>query len=218
MPVFAAKTLERHEAAATKGGGGYLNTSSIQPGESVRFTILGCDGAEEGSVDYYEIWGESLTEKRQDGTPARKCVRFAEMPSEAEISKRFNEEELIRCTNKFGKAESVRHVMAFWVWNYDSEMVEVFAPTQQTIHEQLIEAFQDEEVATSSSKWDLELKKKAGGKFVEYSISLRPGKRADKITNARIQAEFEAIQEKGGNLSALISGANPFGEGDKVPF
>ena len=217
MPVFAAKTLERHEAASTKGGGGYLNTSSIQPGESVRFTILGCDGSDAGSIDFYEIWGESLTEKRNDGAPLRKCIRFAEEASPEAVNERFEELGLVRCTNKFGKAEVLKHVMAFWVWNYDSESVEVFAPSQQTIQEQLIEAFQDEEVATSPSKWDLSLSKKQGGKMIEYSISLRPGKRADKVVNARIEAEFEAVLDKGGNLAALISGGNPFGD-DKVPF
>ncbi len=221
MPVFTAKTLERVEAAKTTGtAGGYLNTKDIPTdGDGVRITLLGCDGEDSNSLTYYEVWGEILDPKArsQDGSPARKAVRFADEPTEAEVAERFDELGMVRGTSKFGKVDAVKFGMAFWVWNYANEAVEIFMFTQKPLVEGFQDAFQDPEVGDSPSKWDISLKKVQKAKFVDYTVNLRPGKRADKVLNARIQAAYEEILDKGGNLTALLSGGDPF-KNEEVPF
>jgi hypothetical protein len=220
MPVFTAKAQEAIASSATTGTGGYLNTKDIPTdGDGVRVSLLGCDGDESNSLTFYEIWGEVLDPKArsQDGSALRKPVRFAEEPTQAEITERFDELGMIAGTSKFGKVDSVKLGFAFWIWNYGSEAVEIFQFTQKPLVEAFQEAFQDEEVGIAPSKWDLSIKKVQKAKFVDYSVNLRPGKRADKALNARVTAAFEEILDKGGNLSALLSGGDPF-TNKEVPF
>lgn len=219
MPVFSAATAEVVKAnVEATGGGGYLNTKDIPDNGSVRFTLLGCDGAEEGSFAYYEIWAESLNERGKDGQPVRKGFRFGHEPTSEEVNERLESEGFCRSTNKFGKVEELKLVLAFYIWNYEKEAVQVFNISQKNIQAELQSAFADEEVAANPNKWDLELTKKTGGKFVDYSMQLRPGKRANKAVDAQVTAAFDAIQEAGGQLSALLVGGSPFEADKKVPF
>ena len=210
MPILSAAAKSKADAyseSRSSGGGKYLRTSDIESGGKVRFTILSDDTQ---TQVFYELWVESLVERREDNTPVRKCLRWAEPPTRADIETRLADEDCTSCSNKFGRPETVKFVIALAVWNYDAEAVQVFAPSQPTITDRIKEIASDEEVEPSPTEWDIEMSRKDLPKKVEYTLNLRPGRRKKPLEEAKIAAAWQEALDNGFDLSRLLTGGDPF--------
>ena len=190
--IDGANSVYKEKKPAT--GGGYLNPSSIDPNTHTRVTILG-----ESSLGGYELWVTAADNKR-------KSFKFASEPSREDITDRANDEGITLKGD-----EKPKPFYAFWVWNYDEEMVQVFQFSQQGLIDPIIANLSDEEI--SQEPWAYDFKLSTNGLTnmdKRYLVTCVPGKRRQPKVNEQIEAEFNKIMQAGGNLSNLLVGGDPF--------
>lgn len=187
-------TLKDKKSAGS--GDLYLNPGSLSDGESVRFSPVG-----EGSLDYAEIWGRT-----SEGKP--KCLRFAEEPTTKELNDRAADEG-VQLIDQKGQPTRLKTALAFFVFNYSTNSIQVFQASQVSILETLAALFSDEDVSSDPGAWDFELLRTGTGMDTRYQIVLKPGKRKGTV-KAEVDAAWEECLKEGANLSALLSGGDPF--------
>lgn len=191
--------LKVHKEKKPATGGGYLNPSSIEAGDATRITLLGKE-----SLGGYELWCS-------DATGKRKSLKFGSEPSRQDMEDRAKEEGITLKGDEKPKA-----FYAFWIYNYDEEMVQVFQFSQQGLIDPIIANLSDEEISQEPWAYDFKLNTNGlTGLDKRYVVTCVPGKRRQSKINDHIEIEFEKIMQAGGNLSNLLVGADPFKE---LPF
>ena len=198
MPLLSSSVKDAYNARKAKstGGGAYLNPSSISDGEKVRITFLG-----EDSLAGFEAWVSS-----RDGSK-RIPLRFGQDPTRSDLEERATEEGAVV------DAETVaKPFYAFAVWNYDAEAVQVFQFSQQSLAGPIIDALSDEEVEAEPHLYDFVLSATGakGDRDRRYGALAVPGRRRKADADKTVAAAWEAVLEKGFDLSVLLSGGDPF--------
>ena len=197
MGLLSASVKTAYEARNSgSGGGNYLNPGSISEGAKTRITFLGDD-----SVAGWEAWCDS-----QDGAK-RIPIRFSEEPTRDDLEQRAAEQGAV-----VGDA-TARPFFAFVVWNYDLEAVQVFQFSQQSLARPLIEALSDEEIEAEVTLYDFVISATGSGREKRYGVLPMPGKRRTPAVDKKIAAAWEAVVEKGFDLSVLLTGGDPFKPG-----
>lgn len=195
------KVREEKKDAATTGNDLYLNPSGLSDGQTVRFSPVG--GV---SLDFYEIWGRT-----SEGKP--KCLRFSEEPTPKELQQRAEDEGVLLIDNK-GNPSKIKQALAFWIWNYGTESVQLFQASQATILDTFGSLFSDPDVAENPDGWDFELNR-TGTTFetTRYTVVLKPGRRKGAV-GSQVNDAWEECRKAGYNLEALLTGGDP----TKMPF
>ena len=196
MPLLSASVKSAYEARKSKatGGGAYLNPSSISDGEKVRITFLG-----EDSFAGFEAWVSS-----RDGSK-RIPLRFGQEPTRSDLEGRAADEGGVV------DAETVaKPFFAFAVFNYETEAVQVFQFSQQSLAAPIIDALSDEEVEAEASAYDFVISATGSGREKRYSALAVPGRRRKADVAKKVDAAWEAVLEKGFDLSVITSGGDPF--------
>lgn len=195
MGLLSASVKTAYEArnSGSNGNGKYLNPGSISEGAKVRITFLGDD-----SVAGWEAWVDS-----KDGTK-RIPLRFSEEPTRTDLETRATEEAAV-----VGDAVA-KPFFAFACWNYETEAVQVFQFSQQSLARPLIEALSDEEIEAEPALYDFVLSSTGTGRDKRYNVLPMPGKRRTASTDQKISDAWEAVVAKGFDLNALLSGGDPF--------
>ncbi len=132
--------LKVHKDKKPASGGGYLNPSSIEAGETTRITILGNQ-----SLGGYECWVS-------DSTGKRKSLKFASEPSREDLEERAREEGITLKGDEKPKA-----FYCFWIFNYEEEMVQIFQFSQQGLIDPIIAYLSDEEISQEPWAYDFKL-------------------------------------------------------------
>ncbi|MFZ9656126.1 MAG: hypothetical protein ACO29V_10785 [Limnohabitans sp.] len=206
MPFISSKLTSAvaERKAARTGGSSYLNPTGLGDGETVRFAPLGT-----ASLTGWEAWLTTSEGKR-------KPCRFNDEPTVSELSERAKSEGG-SFTDQYGNPSKPKLFIAFFVWNYEHQQVQLFQASQSSIVEQLENQLSDQEVAEDMESWDLELTRAGTGLDTRYTLMLKPGrrKRGGKLTaeGASAQAAWEAAEAEGYNLEALLTGGDPFKAG-----
>jgi hypothetical protein len=195
MPLLSSSVKDAYNARKAKStGGAYLNPSSISEGEKVRITFLG-----EDSLAGFEAWVSS-----RDGSK-RIPLRFGQDPTRSDLEERAAEEGGVV------DAETVaKPFYAFAVFNYDAEAVQVFQFSQQSLAGPIIDALSDEEVEAEPHLYDFVMSATGTGRDKRYSVLPVPGRRRKADADKTVAAAWEAVLEKGFDLSVLLSGGDPF--------
>jgi len=198
MPLLSNKIKEGGfaKAATGSGGGNYLNPSSIADGEKVRITFLGDD-----SIDGYECWVDGPEGKRL-------ALRFADEPTSSDI-----EERAAELGGKVTDDTVAKRFMAFAVWNFELEKIQVFQFTQQSLATPLINYLSDEEIETEPHLYDFVISKTKVGPMpidVRYGVSAMPGRRRKDNFDKQITAAWDKAKEAGFDLQVLLAGGDPF--------
>ena len=195
MPLLSASVKSASEARKAKStGGAYLNPSSISDGEKVRVTFLG-----EDSLAGFEAWVSS-----RDGTK-RIPLRFGQEPTRSDLEGRAADEGGVV------DAETVaKPFFVFAVWNYETESVQVLQFSQQSLATPIIDALSDEEVEAEASAYDFVISATGTGRDKRYGALAVPGRRRKADVAKTVDAAWEAVVEKGFDLSVLLSGGDPF--------
>ena len=107
--------------------------------------------------------------------------------------------------------EPSRIAHAVPIYNYDLERVQVFSWTQKTITQALDNISQLEDYADSMTECDFYLSRDGEGTDTRYTVQAAPKKKAMAKT---VDAEWDAAQEEGFDLSRLIDGGDPFKESE----
>lgn len=188
-----------YKAKKAASGGGYLNPSSIEADAPTRITILGTE-----SIGGYECW--------VDAGGKRKSLKFATEPAREDLQQRAADEDIVLSGD-----EKARPFYAFWIWNYDEEMVQVFQFSAQSLIDPIMQNLSDEEIQQEPWAYDFKLTTNGlTGLDKRYLATCVPGKRRTEKVNKQIEAAFEEIQSKGASLSNLLVGADPFKSA--IPF
>jgi hypothetical protein len=128
----------------------------------------------------YEYWTE---EPRK---PVRSRTLWNVIPVDADISKGWQP----------------KHFWAMIVWNYDTQSIQIWQPTQKTILTE-IQGYAENEDWGDPRKYDITIKRSGEGLKTEYTVQPSP----HSVISPTIKA---AYTEKKINLEALFDGANPF--------
>lgn len=188
---FGSKSKFAESLNKESTGGGYFSPSKIATGESARIHVL-----DEQPFEMWELWCESA-----DGE--RRTIRFSEDPSPADIEQELQANDLVRGNNKFdGKPETVKEVMAFRCWNYETGSVQIASFTQKSIQRKLLSIGSTEDFQPFTD-WDVQLSKKKNNDRIEYDLAAVPRKKGWDRDSA--VAEAEKIK-----LEALLTNENPF--------
>ena len=195
MPLLSSSVKDAYNARKAKAtGGAYLNPSSISEGEKVRITFLG-----EDSLAGFEAWVSS-----RDGSK-RIPLRFGQDPTRSDLEERAADEGGVV------DAETVaKPFYAFAVFNYDAEAVQVFQFSQQSLAGPIIDALSDEEVEAEPHLYDFVMSATGTGREKRYSVLPVPGRRRKADADKTVAAAWEAVLEKGFDLSVLLSGGDPY--------
>jgi hypothetical protein len=194
MGLLSASVKSAFEARNTASSSGkYLNPGSISEGAKVRITFLGDD-----SIAGYEAWVDSKDQTK------RIPLRFSEEPTREDLETRATEEGGV-----VGDAVA-RPFFAFAVWSYETEAVQVFQFSQQSLARPLIEALSDEEIEAEPQLYDFVISASGAGRDKRYNVLPMPGKRRTASTDKKIADAWEAVVEKGFDLSVLLTGGDPF--------
>jgi len=195
MPLLSSSVKDAYNARKAKAtGGAYLNPSSISEGEKVRITFLG-----EDSLAGFEAWVSS-----RDGSK-RIPLRSGQDPTRSDLEERAADEGGVV------DAETVaKPFYAFAVFNYDAEAVQVFQFSQQSLAGPIIDALSDEEVEAEPHLYDFVMSATGTGRDKRYSVLPVPGRRRKADADKTVAAAWEAVLEKGFDLSVLLSGGDPF--------
>ena len=197
MPLLTKQLKEGGFSKASETG--FLNPSSIKEGDEIRFTILGDD-----SSTGYELWMDS-SELRDNGTPKGVKTRFKDEPSPADITERASE-----LGGKVRTDSKAKQFMAFAVWNYEIEKIQVFEFSQQSIANPLIAALSDEEVEAEPHLTDFKISASGSGLEKRYQVVSLAGRRRKPAIDAPITEAWKAAQADGFDISVLVSGGDPF--------
>ena len=191
MPLLTT-TIKENGFSKASGGTGFFNPSSVKEGDEVRFTILG----DESSTGY-ELW--------LDGPEKGIKTRFTDEPSQAEMQERASE-----LGGKLRPDAKAKQFMAFAIWNYESEKVQVFEFSQQSIANPLIAALSDEEVEAEPHLTDFKISASGSGLEKRYQVVTLPGRRRKPNLDAPISEAWGQTVKAGFDISVLVSGGDPF--------
>ena len=197
MPLLTKQLIEGGFSKASETG--FLNPSSIKEGDEIRFTILGDD-----SSTGYELWMDG-SELKENGTPKGVKTRFKDEPSPADITERASE-----LGGKVRADSKPKQFMAFAVWNYEIEKIQVFEFSQQSIANPLIAALSDEEVEAEPHLTDFKISASGSGLEKRYQVVSLAGRRRKAAIDAPITEAWKAAQADGFDISVLVSGGDPF--------
>ena len=186
------------ENGFSSGGGAdnILDLKAVDGTKTTRFTILGNE-----SKEGWECWGDGAEPGK------RLCIRFAGKPTDSDIEERFEEKGGAVVVG--GKNPTVpKRFMAFAVWNYEAERVQLLRFTQSSIAKPLIMYLQEEEVEAEPQTFDFVLSAKMGKepRDKRFSIACLPGRRRKPDHNARIEEAWEKVQAAGFDLSRVYDG------------
>lgn len=195
MP-FGLSQRARDNSTAS-GGGDYMNPSKIQPGGSVRFHIQS-----EEPTEFFECWGET-----SDGSV--KPFRFIAEPSPSEIKEEMGPDYNRRMNREGTAPEAVKMVVAFWVFNYDSEKIELCSLSQKSLIRELDQITQLEDYQPIDA-FDFIMGKEGSGLSTVYSLKAVPRKKGAEDT---IKSTWDAAEEAGYDIKRLLVGENPFKAG-----
>lgn len=192
MPLLT-KALQENGFSKASSGTGYFNPSSVKEGDEVRFTILG-----DQSANGYELW--------LDGPEGKGLkTRFTDEPSAADMAERAKElGGAVRPDSK------PKQFLAFAVWNYEVEKVQVFEFSQQSIANPLIAALSDEEVEAEPHLTDFKLSATGSGLEKRYIVSSLAGRRRKPAIDSPIAEAWDKAKAEGFDISVLVSGGDPF--------
>lgn len=191
MPLLTT-TIKENGFSKASGGTGFFNPSSVKEGDEVRFTILG----DESSTGY-ELW--------LDGPEKGIKTRFTDEPSQAEMQERANE-----LGGKLRPDTKAKQFMAFAIWNYESEKVQVFEFSQQSIANPLIASLSDEEIEAEPHLTDFKISASGKGLDKRYQVVTLPGRRRKPNLDAPISEAWGQTVKAGFDISVLVSGGDPF--------
>ena len=192
MPLLQKSVIEQFENRKSAGGN-YLNPGSLQEGEKTRITLLGDD-----SATGWEIWADSASGKRV-------ALRFADQPSKADLQERCKEMD---CT--IPNDAVAKQFMAFAIWNYEAECVQVFQFSQVSLIKPFIDTLSDDEVGQEPHLYDFSLSVSGQGRDKRYSVTSLPGRRRKADVDQQISAAWEEATSNGFNIRALLNGGDPF--------
>jgi len=194
----AFKIPQKAKAATAQGSGsgGYLSLSKLENKSSVRIHLLGDE-----PLDFYQTWIES-----PDGSQI-KPLRFVDDPSPSDIAAEMR--DFVRRQNyeKTGP-DPVTYSMAFFVWNYSTEEVQLLQLTQKGLIRELDQLLSMEDYQATED-WDFVISKDTSGPPSSW-YSLRPAP-IKKGSREVIDAKWAEAQDKGYNLQELLLNGNPFG-------
>lgn len=191
MPLLSQR-IKEGGFAKSSGSGNYLNPSSIGEGEKLRITILG-----EDSLEGFEAWFDAPGGKRMS-------ARFADEPTRSDLEERAKELGATATDDTVA-----RPFMAFLVWNYDLEKVQLFQFGQSSIATPLIEYLTDEEIEAEPSLFDFVISAKGTGRDKRYNVASMPGRRRKEAVDKQITVAFEEVKD-GFDFNALLEGQDPF--------
>lgn len=199
---FVKQVKESSSGSANKDL--YLSPSSCPSGGTIRFSPLG-----DKSLEYFEIWGVN-------GEGKRRVLRFQEEPSPSEMLT-IAQDQGVTLTEQDGRPSKIKRGLAFWVWNYEQEAIQLFNATQMTVLDQLASIFSDEDVAEAPGAWDIQIDRTGSGPTdTRYMVNLKPGKRKGTIATQVDAAWAEVADEY--CIENLLSGNDPTKKLDGVPF
>jgi hypothetical protein len=191
--TFGLSQRARDNSAAS-GGGDYLNPSKIRSGGSVRFHITS-----EEPTEFFECWGETA-----DGSV--KPFRFSAEPSPADIEAEMGPDYQRRMNREGSSPEPVKMVIAFWVFNYDTQKIELCSLSQKSLIRELDQITQMEDYHPLSD-FDMIMGKEGSGLTTVYSLKAVPRK---KDAVAAVDTAVTAADAAGYNINNLLTGDNPF--------
>ena len=180
--------------SASSGGGDYLNPSKIRAGGSVRFHITS-----EEPTEFFECWGETA-----DGSV--KPFRFSAEPSPADIEAEMGPSYQRRMNREGSSPEPVKMVIAFWVFNYDTQKIELCSLSQKSLIRELDQITQMEDYHPLSD-FDMIMGKEGSGLTTVYSLKAVPRKK-DAVTV--VDTAVTAAEAAGYSINNLLTGDNPF--------
>ena len=195
MPLLS-KELKESGFAKPSGGGNYLRLSNVAEGDKLRFTILG-----DNSLVGHQVWIDGP----EKGIP----LNFKDFPSASDI-----EERAAELGGKARAESEPRKFMAFAIWNYEDQKVQLFQFTQTSIATPLIAYLSDEEIEAETELYDFVLSATGTGLDKRYSVTALPGRRRKADVNKQVEAAWGEAMGEGFDLTRLFSGADPF----KAPF
>jgi hypothetical protein len=202
MPFVSDRFVTAIKEKKSSSGGTdlFLNPGSLSDGDSVRFSPVG-----DKSLDFVEIWARS-----SEGRP--KCLRFAEEPTTKELNDRAADEG-VQLIDQKGQPTRPKQALAFFVFNYSTNSIQLFQASQVSILDTLAALFSDEDVANDPGAWDFELQRTGTGMDTRYTLVLKPGKRKGAVAT-QVNAAWDECVSEGYNLEALLTGGDP----TKMPF
>ena len=195
MPLLS-KELKESGFAKSSGGGNYLKLSNVSEGDKVRFTILG-----DNSIVGHQVWIDGP----EKGIP----LNFKDVPSSSDI-----EERAAEVNGKPRVDAEIKKFMAFAIWNYEDQKVQLFQFTQTSIATPLIAYLSDEEIEAETELYDFVLSATGTNMDKRYSVTALPGRRRKADVNKQVEAAWGEAMGDGFDLTRLFSGADPF----KAPF
>ena len=198
MPLLT-KALQENGFSKASSGTGYFNPSSVKEGDEVRFTILG-----DQSATGFELWMDS-SELGQNGRPKGVKTRFTDEPSAADMAERAKElGGAVRPDSK------PKQFLAFAIWNYEVEKVQVFEFSQQSIANPLIATLSDEEVEAEPHLTDFKISASGSGLEKRYQVVSLAGRRRKPAIDSPITEAWDKAKADGFDISVLVSGGDPF--------
>jgi hypothetical protein len=198
MPLLT-KALQENGFSKASSGTGYFNPSSVKEGDEVRFTILG-----DQSATGYELWMDS-SELGQNGLPKGVKTRFTDEPSAADMAERATE-----LGGKVRPDTKPKQFLAFAIWNYEVEKVQVFEFSQQSIANPLIATLSDEEVEAEPHLTDFKISASGSGLEKRYQVVSLAGRRRKPAIDSPITEAWDKAKADGFDISVLVSGGDPF--------
>jgi hypothetical protein len=195
MPLLTKSVADAYnarKAAASNGGAsGYLNPSSITEGNKTRISFVGDD-----SATGFVYWADNAA------TGKRQKLYFAEEPTRSDLEERCKE---LGASLGDGKP---KQFMAFWVWNYADEKIQLFEFDQASLVGPIIEFLSDEEVSAEPHLYDLILSATGSGMEKRYSILPMPGKRRVAAVDKQVADAFQKVLDAGADISVIPSGGD----------
>lgn len=194
--AFLSTTARQQITSNTSSAANYLQVSKIDG--SVRIRIL-----DKQPLEYWEVWGYDPSGEQKDHP-----FRFNEEPTLEEITLALGDYQAREGRNP-GLPDR-RFCLAFTVWNYDMERIQICAVTQKTLIRRLDEISQMEDYEILSDH-DLELSRKGEGIKTEYGLTPLPRR---KTMDTKISAAYLQLIEAGYDINRMITGENPFPASD----
>ena len=191
--TFGLSQRARDNSAAS-GGGDYLNPSKIRSGGSTRFHITS-----EEPTEFFECWGETA-----DGSV--RPFRFVAEPTPADIKAEMGPDFERRMNREGTSPEAVKMVIAFWVYNYENQKIELCSLSQKSLIRELDQITQMEDYHPLSD-FDMIMGKEGSGLTTVYSLKAVPRKKdaVEDVTTA-----METAVTSGYNINNLLTGDSPF--------
>lgn len=195
MAFFKSDFTTSLATKESSGGGNYLTLSKLPDGGSTRFHILS-----ETPLTGFEVW----IEKREGGMAPRRCAKDPDKQLISEWETELDGQIAMR-----DGRPSIRKFAAMFVWDYETETIKVFAPTQVSVLRDLARLTEDPDYSDLAS-WDIAITRTGKELLTKYGVDMKPT-RAIGTVAARIQAAWTEAQGAGADLGALLTGGNPLG-------